>query len=98
MTYRVLIADDEPNIVLSLEFLMTQRGYQTRVAHDGEQALAAVEEFRPDLVLLDVMMPKLDGYAVCATAARRRPHGREDHHVDGEGPRHRGREGPGRGS
>ena len=61
---RVLIADDEPNIVLSLEFLMTQRGYQTRVAHDGEQALAAVEEFRPDLMLLDVMMPKLDGYAV----------------------------------
>lgn len=64
MTHKVLIADDEPNIVLSLEFLMAARGYQTRVAHDGEEALAAVEQFRPDLLLLDVMMPKLDGYQV----------------------------------
>lgn len=65
MTQRVLIVDDEPNIVLSIEFLMRQRGYETCVANDGQMALDEVERFRPDLVLLDVMMPKRDGYEVC---------------------------------
>jgi DNA-binding response OmpR family regulator len=64
MTHKVLIVDDEPNIVTSLEFLMTRRGYLTQVAHNGEEALAAVDSFRPDLVLLDVMLPKVDGYEV----------------------------------
>jgi DNA-binding response OmpR family regulator len=62
---KVLIVDDEPNIVLSLEFLMKQQGYETRVARDGEEALAEVERFRPDLILLDVMLPRRDGFEVC---------------------------------
>ena len=65
MASKILIVDDEPNIVLSLEFLMNQQGYETRVARDGDEALAAVEGFRPDLVLLDVMLPKRDGFEVC---------------------------------
>lgn len=64
MARRVLIADDEPNIVLSLEFLMEQSGYEVRVARNGEEALAAIETFQPDLVLLDVMMPRKSGYEV----------------------------------
>ena len=65
MARKVLIVDDEPNIVLSLEFLMKQRGYETQVARDGDEALAEVERFRPDLVLLDVMLPRRDGFEVC---------------------------------
>jgi DNA-binding response OmpR family regulator len=65
MAVRILIADDEPNIVVSLEFLMRQKGYETQVACDGEEALAAVESFRPDLILLDVNMPRRDGFEVC---------------------------------
>ena len=65
MAKKVLIADDEANIVTSLEFLMTRAGFEVRVARTGEEALAAVESFRPDLVLLDVMMPQLSGYEVC---------------------------------
>jgi class 3 adenylate cyclase len=65
MTKRVLIADDEPNIVASLEFLMEQAGFEVMVAPDGAAALALVASFRPDLVLLDVMMPGMSGYDVC---------------------------------
>jgi two-component system, OmpR family, alkaline phosphatase synthesis response regulator PhoP len=65
MPTKVLIADDEPNIVVSLEFLMKERGYEVRVATSGDEALAAVAEFTPDLVLLDVMMPRMSGYEVC---------------------------------
>jgi DNA-binding response OmpR family regulator len=65
MTTRVLIVDDEPNIVTSLEFLMKRSGYETLVARDGDEALTAVETFRPDLVLLDVMLPRRDGFEVC---------------------------------
>ena len=65
MAKRVLIADDEPNIVVSLEFLMRQKGYEVRVVHAGDEALRAVAEFAPDLVLLDVMMPRMSGYEVC---------------------------------
>ncbi|MGE5170018.1 MAG: response regulator transcription factor [Rudaea sp.] len=61
---RILIVDDEPNIVIALEFLMRQNGFDVRVARNGEEALAAVADFRPDLVLLDVMMPVKDGYQV----------------------------------
>jgi len=62
---RVLIVDDEPNIVLSLEFLLRQRGYEVAVARSGEEALAQVEESPPALVLLDVMLPGIDGFEVC---------------------------------
>ena len=62
---KVLIADDEPNIVVSLEFLMQRGGYEVRVARNGEEALALVESFNPDLVLLDVMMPLRSGFEVC---------------------------------
>jgi DNA-binding response OmpR family regulator len=57
MTHTVLIADDEPNIVISLEFLMKREGHRVLVARDGAQALEAIRRDRPDLVLLDVMMP-----------------------------------------
>ena len=67
MARSVLIVDDEPNIVISLEFLVRQAGFEARTARDGEGALAAVAERLPDLILLDVMMPKRDGYDVCQT-------------------------------
>ena len=62
---KVLIADDEPNIVLSLEFLLRHSRYEVSVARDGEQALRLMETFAPHLVLLDVMMPVRDGFEVC---------------------------------
>jgi DNA-binding response OmpR family regulator len=62
---KILIVDDEPNIVMSLEFLMTREGFAVAVAGDGEEALVRMHEFLPDLVLLDVMMPKKSGYDVC---------------------------------
>ncbi|HTO84015.1 MAG TPA: response regulator [Methylomirabilota bacterium] len=65
MPAKVLVADDEPNIALSLEFLMQQAGFGVRIAADGEAALAAMAEEQPDLVVLDVMLPKRDGYEVC---------------------------------
>jgi len=67
MSYKILVADDEPNIVLSLEFLMQQAGFKVQTVGDGDAALAAMERETPDLVLLDVMMPKRDGYEVCQT-------------------------------
>ncbi|WP_130472267.1 response regulator transcription factor [Candidatus Magnetaquicoccus inordinatus] len=65
MPVEILIVDDAPNIVLSLEFLMKKEGFSVRSASDGEEALRAVAEKKPDLVLLDVMMPKRNGYDVC---------------------------------
>ncbi|HKV08014.1 MAG TPA: response regulator [Thermoanaerobaculia bacterium] len=62
---RVLIVDDEPNIVVSLEFLLRQQGYEVLVAKDGEEALATVAERLPELVVLDVMLPGIDGFEVC---------------------------------
>jgi DNA-binding response OmpR family regulator len=63
--HRILIVDDEPNIVISLEFLMKKEGFVVAVAGDGDAALEQVAAFNPDLVLLDVMMPKKSGYEVC---------------------------------
>jgi DNA-binding response OmpR family regulator len=67
MKHRILIVDDEPNIVMSLEFILAKSGFETAVARDGDEALEQVERFRPHLVLLDVMMPRRDGYEVCQT-------------------------------
>jgi len=63
--YRILIVDDEPNIVLALELLMKKEGYEVHTVDDGERAVLAAKELRPDLILLDIMMPKMDGYEVC---------------------------------
>jgi DNA-binding response OmpR family regulator len=65
MGKRILIADDEPNIVISLEYLMKREGFDIVVAVDGEAALKAMKEQAPDLVLLDIMLPKKDGFEVC---------------------------------
>lgn len=67
MTNKVLIVDDEPNIVVSLEFLMEQAGYTTAVARNGIDALAEVARFAPDLILLDVMLPGMSGFDICQT-------------------------------
>ncbi|MGH8642683.1 MAG: response regulator transcription factor [Burkholderiales bacterium] len=64
---RVLIAEDEPNIVTSLEFLMGEVGHEFRTAVNGEDALRMAAEFRPDLMLLDVMLPLKSGFDVCRT-------------------------------
>ena len=71
MAKKVLIADDEPNIVAAIEFLLKQRGYDVYTAADGGEALRAVERFVPDLVVLDVMMPQASGYEVCQTIRKR---------------------------
>ena len=65
MAQRILIADDEENIVISLEFLMKREGFEVLIARDGEQALEMIRAELPDLVLLDVMMPKKSGFEVC---------------------------------
>jgi len=65
MSRRVLVADDEPNIVAALEFLLQRSGYQVEVARNGDEALQKIERAPPDLVLLDVMMPVKDGHVVC---------------------------------
>lgn len=65
MAKTILIADDEPNIVISLEFLLKREGYEVVVAHDGMQALERIRERRPDLAILDVMMPQRNGLEVC---------------------------------
>jgi len=65
MPASILVVDDEPNIVLSLEFLLERAGFAVRTATDGEQALHAIEESPPDVVVLDINMPRLNGYEVC---------------------------------
>jgi DNA-binding response OmpR family regulator len=65
MKKKILIADDEPNIVVSLEFVLAREGFEVAVARDGEEALARAATFRPDVILLDVMMPRKSGFEVC---------------------------------
>ena len=65
MTRRVVIADDEPNLVLPLEYMLKREGYEVTVARDGQEALEAIERVHPHLVLLDVMMPRRSGLDVC---------------------------------
>ncbi|QKG56268.1 response regulator [Hymenobacter sp. BRD128] len=67
----ILLVDDEPNIVMSLEFLMRKNGYQVGIARNGTEALAAINQTPYDLVLLDVMMPDVDGYQVCRQLRQR---------------------------
>ena len=76
LTKKILIADDEPNIVLSLEFLMRHAGYEVRSVTDGERVLRELAVFKPDLVLLDIMLPLRDGFQVCHAI-------RSDHEMKG---------------
>lgn len=62
---RILIAEDEPAIAMSLEFLFSNGGYETRIARDGEDALRSARAFRPDLIVLDLMLPRVSGLEVC---------------------------------
>jgi len=65
MTTKILIADDEPNILISIEYLMKREGYEVHVARDGQEALDVLRREHPRLVLLDVMMPRKTGFEVC---------------------------------
>ena len=72
---KILIAEDEPNIIITLEFLLQNAGYEVSVARDGREALRVVAALRPDLVVLDIMLPVVNGHEVCrrireGTAAR----------------------------
>ncbi|MBC2713362.1 MAG: response regulator [Desulfosarcina sp.] len=65
MARKILIVDDEPSITIPLMFLMEQNQFEVMVVHSGEDALTAIDDFKPDLVLLDVMLPAVDGFQVC---------------------------------
>lgn len=65
MPMKILIADDEQSIVVPLEFLMQQKGYQVMAAYNGEEAIEKIISFNPDLILLDIMLPIIDGFEVC---------------------------------
>lgn len=64
MAYKILVVDDEPPIVRLMEFILAREGHVAIVAINGEEALARVREHKPDIVLLDIMMPRIDGYEV----------------------------------
>ncbi len=65
MSKRILIVDDEPSIIVPLQFLMQQNGFETSVAFTGEEAMETIAEKTPDLIILDIMLPIIDGYEVC---------------------------------
>lgn len=65
MPKKILIADDEQSIVVPLEFLMQQKGYHVMAAYNGEEAIEKIISFNPDLILLDIMLPIIDGFEVC---------------------------------
>jgi len=62
MKYKILIVDDEPNIVMSLEYAFKKQDFEVFIARDGSEALEILEQHIPDIVLLDIMMPNVDGY------------------------------------
>lgn len=63
--HKLLIVDDEPNIVMSLEYFFRKKGFEVYIARNGTEALSSVEQHNPDLMLLDIMMPDIDGYEIC---------------------------------
>ena len=65
MAKQILIVDDEPNVVMPIQFLMEQQGYRVMIAERGEDALDLIYQYKPDLVLLDIMLPGIDGYEFC---------------------------------
>ena len=62
MTRKILIVDDEPNIVMTLEYAFKKKGYEVFIARDGSEAMEILKHNVPDMVLLDIMMPQVDGY------------------------------------
>lgn len=62
---KILVVDDDPYILMSLEFLMKKNGYQVMIARNGAEALEAINSNKPELILLDIMMPDVDGYSIC---------------------------------
>ena len=68
---KILAVDDEPNILMSIEFILDMEGYEVHTAHDGEEALEVAERVRPDVILLDINMPRKDGYEVCRILRQR---------------------------
>ncbi len=65
MPKEILIVDDEPSIVVPIQFLMEQQGYSVIIAENGHDALDLIYKYNPDLILLDIMLPGIDGYEVC---------------------------------
>ena len=65
MPKEILIVDDEPDVVVSIQFLMEQQGYLVMVAERGEDAVDLIYQYKPDLVILDILLPGIDGYEVC---------------------------------
>ncbi len=65
MPQKILIVDDEPNIVIPLQFLMEQNGYDVKVASAGEEAVDIIPKYKADLILLDIMLPGPDGFEIC---------------------------------
>jgi DNA-binding response OmpR family regulator len=63
--YKILVVDDDPYILMSLEFLMRKNGFDVMIARNGTETLELLEQNTPDVVLLDIMMPDVDGYAIC---------------------------------
>ena len=63
--HKILIVDDEPAILMSLDFLMKKEGYNVFIARDGEEAIEIIKKELPELIILDIMMPNVDGYEVC---------------------------------
>jgi CheY-like chemotaxis protein len=61
---KILLVDDEPNIIMALEYTLRKNNYDIFIARDGEEAILLSEKLQPDLVILDIMMPKVDGYEV----------------------------------
>jgi len=69
---KILAVDDEPNILMSIEFILDMEGYEVHTAHDGEEALEVADRIRPDVILLDINMPRIDGYEVCRILRERK--------------------------
>jgi DNA-binding response OmpR family regulator len=76
VSHKVLIVDDEANIVISLEFLMKQAGYRVDIARTGDEALAMIDQFAPDLILLDVMLPGVNGFDILQRIRQEPQHAR----------------------
>jgi DNA-binding response OmpR family regulator len=71
---KILVVDDDPYILMSLEFLMKKNGYDVMVARNGTEAMDLADKHLPDLVILDIMMPDVDGYEICTRIKKSAKH------------------------